>query len=125
AVAAATAFRIARRYGLAALALVVFVCAAVWLPRSEAPVEPAGMSAGPVAADAPPRAVLPGSIAVLPFDDLSPEPSRPYIAQGLHNELIGRLVQNGFNVLTRDAVLEYGARRPAYAEIAARLGVQL
>jgi TolB-like protein/Flp pilus assembly protein TadD len=68
--------------------------------------------------------VLPNSIAVLPFDNLSPDPDNDYFAAGIHEAVLNQLVKiQDLNVIARTSVLQYaGAQRPI-TEIARELNV--
>ncbi|HEY5623091.1 MAG TPA: tetratricopeptide repeat protein, partial [Gammaproteobacteria bacterium] len=69
--------------------------------------------------------VLPNSIAVLPLDNLSPDPDNAYFASGLHEEILNQLVKlRNLNVISRTSVLQYAENRPAIQEIAEALNVQ-
>jgi TolB-like protein/DNA-binding winged helix-turn-helix (wHTH) protein/Tfp pilus assembly protein PilF len=70
-------------------------------------------------------APIPHSIAVLPFDNLSPNPEDAYFAAGIHDEILNRLAGiKGLNVIARTSVLQYaGAARPI-TEIARELRVE-
>jgi len=79
------------------------------------------------ASASPPRApdsVLPRSVAVLPFENLSPNADDAYFAAGVHEEILNYLAKVGsLNVIARTSVLQYaGAARPI-AEIARELRV--
>ena len=67
---------------------------------------------------------LPNSVAVLPLDNLSPNPDDAYFSAGIHEEIITRLAKiKDLNVIARTSVMQYaGAARPI-AEIAAELRV--
>ena len=69
--------------------------------------------------------VLPNSVAVLPFENLSPDPNDDYFAAGIHEEILNQLTKiRDLNIIARTSVLQYaGASRPA-AEIARELRVQ-
>jgi TolB-like protein/DNA-binding winged helix-turn-helix (wHTH) protein len=64
------------------------------------------------------------SLAVLPLDNLSGDPSQEYFADGMTDELITMLAKNStLRVVSRTSVMQYkGARRPL-PEIARALGV--
>jgi DNA-binding winged helix-turn-helix (wHTH) protein/TolB-like protein len=65
-----------------------------------------------------------GRIAVLPCDDLSPDPNDSYFAAGIHDELLNRLVQiRSLRVISRSSVLQYADNRPPIPQIGADLGV--
>jgi TolB-like protein/Tfp pilus assembly protein PilF len=73
----------------------------------------------------PQDAVLPNSVAVLPFADESADPSQPWIVDSLHIEIISKLGQLGLNVINREAVLAYLQNNaPSHAEIAAAFRVR-
>lgn len=64
--------------------------------------------------EAPPYAIVLPSyrVAVLPFDYLGPDPSDEYIADGLTEELIGRLsLVSGFDVIARTSVMVYKGQK--------------
>jgi TolB-like protein len=65
------------------------------------------------------------SLAVLPLDNLSGDPSQNYFADGMTDELITMLAKNStLRVVSRTSVMQYkGAHRPL-REIAEALGVQ-
>jgi adenylate cyclase len=61
-------------------------------------------------------------IAILPCDDLSPDPTNSFFAVGIHEELLNRLSSlSGLNVISRTSVRSYAGRRPPIPEIAAEL----
>jgi len=70
------------------------------------------------------REVMPNSIAVLPFENLSPDPDNDYFAAGVHEEVLNKLVKlRSLNVIARTSVMQYaGAARPI-TEIARELNV--
>jgi TolB-like protein/DNA-binding winged helix-turn-helix (wHTH) protein len=69
--------------------------------------------------------VLPNSIAVLPLENLSPDPDNAYYAAGLHEEILNQLAKlKGLNVISRTSVLRYAENRPAIPDIAKELNVQ-
>ncbi len=82
---------------------------------SETPaIAPVGAHEGP----------LPNSVAVLPLDNLSPNPDDAYFSAGIHEEIITRLAKiKALNVIARTSVMQYaGAARPI-SEIANELKV--
>ena len=77
---------------------------------------------GEVAVD---REVLPNSVAVLPLENLSPDPDNAYFAAGMHEEILNQLVKlRNLNVISRTSVLQYAEDRPSIPEIARELNVQ-
>jgi TolB-like protein/Tfp pilus assembly protein PilF len=65
-------------------------------------------------------------LAVLPCDNLSPDPNDSYFAPGIHEELLNRLAQVGnLRLTSRSSVLQYAdaTARPTVPQIAAVLGV--
>ncbi len=69
-------------------------------------------------------APLPNSIAVLPFDNLSPDPDSEYLAAGVHQDVISRLAKlSGLSVRSRTAVLRFADEQPPIDQIAAELKV--
>lgn len=64
------------------------------------------------------------SLAVLPLQNLSGDPSRDYVADGMTEELIGRLSRiHGLRVISRTSVLQFRNTQLSVPEIARRLGV--
>jgi len=65
------------------------------------------------------------SIAVLPFDNISPNPEDAYFADGIHDEVLAQLSKiRDLKVISRTSVMGYSGRnRPPLPEIAAALGV--
>ena len=70
-------------------------------------------------------AALPNSIAVLPFESLSPDPSNDFFAASLHEEILSQLgIIRGLRPIARTSVLQYaGAARPI-TEIAHELNAE-
>jgi TolB-like protein/Tfp pilus assembly protein PilF len=70
------------------------------------------------------REVLPNSVAVLPFENMSADPEDAYFAAGLHDEILNQLAKlESLNVIARTSVMQYaGAARPI-TEIARELNV--
>jgi TolB-like protein/Flp pilus assembly protein TadD len=72
-----------------------------------------------------PSDVLPNSIAVLPFDNLSLDPDNAYFAAGIHGSTLSQLAKiRDLVVLSRSSVLQYAENRPPIAEIAKALKVE-
>ncbi|MDX1405101.1 MAG: hypothetical protein R3192_11210 [Woeseiaceae bacterium] len=72
----------------------------------------------------PPRRVLRNSIAVLPFENLSPNPDDAFFAAGIHEEILNYLARiKDLSVIARTSVKRYAGSDKPIAEIAAELGV--
>ncbi|KPK65578.1 MAG: hypothetical protein AMS21_04305 [Gemmatimonas sp. SG8_38_2] len=64
------------------------------------------------------------AIAVLPFDNFSPNPDDAYFADGMHEEIIRKLSDiSGVRVISRTSVMRYREQRPSAGQIAGELGV--
>jgi TolB-like protein/cytochrome c-type biogenesis protein CcmH/NrfG len=71
------------------------------------------------------RDQLPNSIAVLPFENLSPDPDDAYFAAGMHEQLLNELAKvRDVNVIARTSVLRYASDPQPVPEIAEALNVQ-
>ena len=71
------------------------------------------------------RVVLPaGRIAVLPFVSMSPDPNDEFFADGLTEELIGKISQiRGLEVIARTSVMSFKKKDKMVSEIAKQLSV--
>jgi TolB-like protein len=86
------------------------------LPAAAAPVEPAPTPAAG-GADAPRK------VAVLPCDNLSPNPNDSYFAAGIHEEILNQLAKiRSLLVVARSSVMQYAQTRPTVPQIARELG---
>jgi TolB-like protein/class 3 adenylate cyclase len=64
------------------------------------------------------------SIAVLPFDNISPDPGDAYFADGMHEQIISQLSKiSALLVISRTSVMGYAQHPKSVIEIAAELGV--
>jgi TolB-like protein/DNA-binding winged helix-turn-helix (wHTH) protein len=100
----ATRFRTAVTAGLAAL-LAIAAVFLIWPSRDSEP--------------------LANSIALLPFENLGPDPKDAYIAVGIHDELITQLAKlSGLRVIGRTSVLAVAAKGWTVPEIAEILNVK-
>ena len=64
------------------------------------------------------------SIAVLPFDNISPDPGDAYFAAGMHDEIIAQLgMIQSLAVISRNSVMKYRPGAFPMRQIAAELGV--
>jgi TolB-like protein/DNA-binding winged helix-turn-helix (wHTH) protein len=76
---------------------------------------------------APPQPEIVPNLAVLPCENVGPDPNDSEFAAGLHSELLYRLDKlSGLSVISRMSVAAFGdpATRPSIAEIADRLAAQ-
>ena len=68
--------------------------------------------------------VLPNSVAVLPFENLSPNPDDAYFAAGLHDEILNQISKlRNLSVISRTSVLRYADSELLVPEIARELNV--
>jgi TolB-like protein/Flp pilus assembly protein TadD len=69
--------------------------------------------------------VLPNSIAVLPFGNLSPDPDNAYFAAGIHESTLNQLGKiSGLIVIASTSVMQYAIDPPPIPEIAKALNVE-
>ena len=63
-------------------------------------------------------------IAIMPFENLSPDPANAFFADGLHDEILATLAQRapGLQVISRTTMMRYRAHPAALPQIAAELG---
>ncbi|MBW2694347.1 MAG: tetratricopeptide repeat protein [Deltaproteobacteria bacterium] len=106
--------------GLLAVALIFVVVDNYVLEAEPEPVE--------VAAEETPEAEpieREKSIAVLPFDNISPDPDDAYFADGIHDEILAQISKiRDIKVISRTSVMRYrGEDKPSSPEIGAALGV--
>jgi TolB-like protein/Tfp pilus assembly protein PilF len=88
------------------------------------PTAPITVTAPAPAPPRPPGPVDPHSIALLPFTNMSPDPSDAYFADGLTEELINVLARiPGLKVTSRSSSFVFRDSEIGMREIAARLGV--
>jgi len=116
-------------YAIIALLLVAVVYMFVdnyMLDGTDDVMSAASPEPAPAAAEtATERFVLSNSVAVLPLENLSPDPANAFYAAGVHAEIINWLSKLGnLNVISRESVLPYAENRPAMSEIARELGVE-
>ena len=112
-----------RRHRLAALLILAMLAVAI---TSIAYLAISRHVAGGDKADAlaAPGAATIRSIAVLPLENLSGDPSQEYFADGMTEELIGKLAQIGsLRVISRTSVMRYKAGGKSLPEIARELNV--
>jgi len=69
--------------------------------------------------------VLPNSVAVIPFENLSPDPNNAYYAAGIHEEILNQLVKlSALNVIARTSMRQYANTEKSIPEIASELNVE-
>lgn len=115
--AAPDRFGVRRVYRPAAWALtVVAVVVGAWQLKPGSTSVPAQHAA----VDAP----LPNSVAVLPFDNLSPDPKDAYFALSMGEQIITELTElGGLRVASRQSGLSYAGTQKSASQIAHELGV--
>ena len=87
-------------------------------------VQPAPESPVPVVQEEE-RDVLPNSVAVLPFENLSLDPEDAFFAAGIHDEILNHLVKlSELNVIARTSVMQYASTEKTIPEIADELNVE-
>ncbi len=102
-------------------ALVLAVGFLIWRQYYGAPLQTT--QTAPAAAK-PTSDVLPNSVAVLPFENLSPDPKDAYFASGLHEEVINQLSKiHSMSVIARASVMQYAKETKPVPEIAHELHV--
>jgi len=68
--------------------------------------------------------VLPNSVAVIPFTNLSPNEEDRFLALGMHQEVINQLAKIGdVTVISRSTMMQYGSGTKSLREIAAEQNV--
>ena len=69
--------------------------------------------------------VLSNSVAVLPFENLSPNPDDAYFAAGIHEQVLNHLAKiNDLTVIARTSVLRYAGTNASIQDIARELNVE-
>jgi serine/threonine protein kinase/tetratricopeptide (TPR) repeat protein len=72
-----------------------------------------------------PAVIIPKSIAVLPFENLSWDSDNAYFADGIHEEILTRLASvAGLKVISRTSTQQYQSKPRNLREIATQLGVE-
>jgi len=71
-----------------------------------------------------PKVVIPKSVAVLPFENLSPDPNNAYLADGIQEEVLTRLASiDDLKVISRTSTRPYQSKPRNLSQIANQLGV--
>jgi TolB-like protein/Flp pilus assembly protein TadD len=69
--------------------------------------------------------IIPKSVAVLPFENLSWDSDNAYFAEGIHEEILTRLASiAGLKVISRTSTQQYQSKPKNLREIAKQLGVE-
>jgi len=88
------------------------------------PPNPAESAGGVAAADSARTAPVPNSVAVLPFDNLSPDEDNAYFAAGMHEEVLNQLAKlKNLRVISRTSMERYADSDLSVPEIARELNV--
>jgi non-specific serine/threonine protein kinase len=105
---------------LAGTAIVLVVLVALWIGRSETPIDQ------PTEALAEPAVAVEGrppKIVVLPFENLG-DPEDEYFADGMTEEITSRLaLVSGLRVISRTSAMQYKEDRPSLKQVGEELGV--
>ena len=107
-------------------ALVIAVGFLLWRQYFSAPTQTAqtAPASAPIVAK-PASDVLPNSVAVLPFQNLSPDPNDAYFAAGLHEEVIDQISKiHSMSVIARPSVMQYAKETKPVPEVAHELHVE-
>jgi TolB-like protein len=108
---------------IAALLAIAAILLAVLGPREEATTTPDVAATSPHETPAVAEEGKP-AIAVLPFDNFSPNPDDAYFADGMHEEIIVQLSRiSAIKVISRTSVMQYRGAMPPARQIAGELGV--
>jgi adenylate cyclase len=106
----------------AVLMLIVSLITVLVIYLRHPATEPAGSM--PIAQDVTATVSIRPAIAVLPFDNLSAEPSEEYFVDGITDDVITRLAKHhGLMVIARDSTFFYKGKSLDLKVIAERLGV--
>ncbi|HEY5623399.1 MAG TPA: hypothetical protein VIV14_06530, partial [Gammaproteobacteria bacterium] len=98
--------------------------ASLTMPVDEPPAATLPIPPPPVSAETS-QERLPNSVAVLPFENLSPDPDNAYFAAGVHEEVLNQLAKiRALNVISRTSMLRYAGSDLSIPEIAAELNVE-
>jgi TolB-like protein/predicted Ser/Thr protein kinase len=112
---------------IAVAGLSYFVLDKLWVSRHSVTVEGAGSNArqaSPATASATAANLLPQSIAVLPFVNISSDKEQEYFSDGLSEELIDHLVHSAdLKVIARSSSFQFKGKNEDVRAIAHMLGV--
>jgi serine/threonine-protein kinase len=103
--------------GIAALLGITFLTAGAWWTAGREDLLLGGGSPG--------RGALGSSLAVLPCEHIGPGSEDPYLAEGMHEEILLNLQKiSSLTTIGRSSVLQYRERRPPLGELADLLQVR-
>jgi TolB-like protein len=107
---------------VAVMALSYLALDKLWIARHSVVVQPVAPDAQPAASFAPVRKLR---LAILPFENLSPNPANAFFADGLHEEILSTLAQRlpSAEVISRTTMMSYRHDPPKpLATVARELG---
>ena len=110
---------------LSATALVILAVGIWWSTTRQQPSTDAEQVIAPVAEKSGVAEMLPNSIAVLPFENLSPDPNNAYFAAGIHEEILNQLAKiKDLSVIARATMIQFANSRRSIQEIGSALKVR-
>lgn len=110
---------------VAAVALIVVIVGVGWLVERDVEPEETEPVAVVDEVQASDPEVLPNSIAVLPFENLSPDPNNAYFAAGIHEEILNQLAKiEDLSVIARTTMVRYVNSQKSVPEIGNELNVR-
>jgi TolB-like protein/Tfp pilus assembly protein PilF len=114
-----------RKLDFAIIGLLVIAVVFMFVDNYVLEAEPEQQEVATEQAPAPEPVEREKSIAVLPFDNISPDPEDAYFADGMHDEVLAQLSKiRDLKVISRTSVMGYPrGNRPSLPKIAAELGV--
>ena len=111
--------------GIVVLAIVIVMTRSDQAPMEEdAVAEAAQQESAQNSSDAPPESILDKSIAVLPFENRSPNADDAFFASGVHDDLLTHLSKiSDMHVISRTSVMGYAESNQKIPDIGRELGV--
>ena len=113
-------------WGLAGTALALIAGSFLWFfARPTEDSTPSSAAQTPVTSIVISPAVAKPRLAILPFENLSPDPANAFFADGLHEEILSTIAQRvlGLEVISRTTMMSYRRDPPTpLAEVARELG---
>jgi TolB-like protein/DNA-binding winged helix-turn-helix (wHTH) protein len=107
--------------GSAAVVLIAASLAWLFTHRAMQQASPAGPAAAPVESVEVVAARKP-RLAILPFENLSPDPANAFFADGLHEEIVSTIAERvpGIEVISRTTMMSYRTGSPKPIAVVAR-----